>query len=247
MKEKYNPIGFLSNFSLKTIAIIAMTFDHIGYLLFPKITLFRIIGRIAFPILAYLIAEGCRYTKNKLKRFLTMFIISIAYLIFYYIYTKEIYGSIFMSFSFAIFFIFLLMDIKKSLVNKKYLLSSILIVLFSTFLYCAYLLFEKISIDYGFLGMLVPVFVSLFDFKDLNVPDLLKKLDCLWVKVICFAIGLSLVCIKPNLGDIQFYSFVAVAFILLYNGKNGYSGFKYGFYIYYPVHLLVLEVINSII
>ncbi len=63
MEKNYNPIGFISNFSLKIIACIAMTIDHIGYLLFPNIIVFRIIGRLAFPILAYLIAEGCKYTK----------------------------------------------------------------------------------------------------------------------------------------------------------------------------------------
>ena len=117
-----------------------MTIDHIGYLLFPNIIVFRIIGRLAFPILAYLIAEGCKYTKNKLKRFLLMFIIGIAYLVFYYIYSKKVLGSIFMSFSFAIFFIFLLTDIKKMIAKKKYFISICLTILFSCFLYFAYLL-----------------------------------------------------------------------------------------------------------
>jgi len=42
-----------------------MTVDHLGFILFPSLIILRIIGRIAFPIFAYMIAEGCRYTKNE--------------------------------------------------------------------------------------------------------------------------------------------------------------------------------------
>ena len=51
--------GIFSNNVLKIIACITMLIDHMGVLLFPKITILRIIGRIAFPIFAFLLAEGC--------------------------------------------------------------------------------------------------------------------------------------------------------------------------------------------
>ena len=243
--KKYNPIGFLSNFSLKIIA--AMTIDHIGYMFFPEVMIFRIIGRIAFPLFAFLIAEGCSYTKNKLKRFLTMLIVGIVYFIAYYIYTKELYGSIFMTFTFSIFFIFLLYDIKKMFVNKKYLISILLCLLFGCSLYLSYLLFNLIHIDYTFYGMLVPVFISLFDFRNLDVPKFLKKLDCLWIKLLCLALALFILCIYFKLLNVQQYCMLSLVFILFYNGKLGIKGTKYGFYIYYPVHMLLLEGLNYII
>ena len=55
----------LSNDRLKIIAAAAMLIDHIGAYLLPQVRILRIIGRIAFPIFAFMIAEGCRYTKNK--------------------------------------------------------------------------------------------------------------------------------------------------------------------------------------
>ena len=64
-KRKFN-IG-ISASQLKKIALITMILDHMGLLLFPQTQIFRIIGRISFPIYAFLIAEGCRYTKNKYK------------------------------------------------------------------------------------------------------------------------------------------------------------------------------------
>ena len=55
---------------VKIIAIIAMTIDHITWMIYPgypkeiiPITL-HIIGRIACPIMCYFIAEGYHYTKN---------------------------------------------------------------------------------------------------------------------------------------------------------------------------------------
>ena len=60
--------GINSNM-LKTIAVIAMVIDHIGFYFSPYLnhTLYivcRIIGRIAMPIFTYLIVQGFFHTKN---------------------------------------------------------------------------------------------------------------------------------------------------------------------------------------
>ena len=55
----------MSLFVLKCIAVIAMLIDHIGLIFFPHLLVFRLIGRLAFPIFAWTIANGYRYTKNK--------------------------------------------------------------------------------------------------------------------------------------------------------------------------------------
>lgn len=52
-----------SNF-FKIVAMITMLIDHVGYLFFPNIIMFRIIGRIAFPLFAYLLVTGFLHTKN---------------------------------------------------------------------------------------------------------------------------------------------------------------------------------------
>ena len=59
----------LTNNQLKIIAMISMLIDHIGVAMFPNVMILRIIGRLAFPIFAYMIAEGCFYTKNKARYF----------------------------------------------------------------------------------------------------------------------------------------------------------------------------------
>ena len=63
--------------------------------------------------------------------------------------------------------------------------------------------------------------------------------------------GLMVLFQLANLGVYQFfhpnslemYSFVAILLILLYNGKRGYN-VKYLFYVFYPLHLLILYILS---
>ena len=59
----------LTSFQLKWIAIFSMAVDHTGALLFPEAMWMRGIGRLAFPIFAFLLAEGYYHTHD-VKRYL---------------------------------------------------------------------------------------------------------------------------------------------------------------------------------
>ena len=59
-------VSFTNN-QLKIIAVASMLLDHVGTELFPQVTLLRIIGRLAFPVFSFMIAEGCFYTIDKKK------------------------------------------------------------------------------------------------------------------------------------------------------------------------------------
>ena len=49
---------FLSGNALKLLAALFMTIDHVGVLLLPHVIVLRILGRLALPIFAFMIAEG---------------------------------------------------------------------------------------------------------------------------------------------------------------------------------------------
>ena len=76
----------LTNNQLKIIAMISMLIDHVGVVLFPKLKILRIIGRLAFPIFAYMIAEGCQYTRNRFKYLLIIAGMGITYQVVYFIF-----------------------------------------------------------------------------------------------------------------------------------------------------------------
>ena len=61
----------LDGFTLKLIALLSMTIDHIGVFFYLD-SGWRIVGRLAFPIFAFLLTEGYRHTHNRKKHFLTI-------------------------------------------------------------------------------------------------------------------------------------------------------------------------------
>ena len=66
----------MSGSALKVIAVLSMVADHSAYYLMEHGTLLyevmRCFGRIAFPVFAFLIAEGFRHTRNRMKYFLQL-------------------------------------------------------------------------------------------------------------------------------------------------------------------------------
>lgn len=93
----------LNAYQLKWIALITMTIDHIGYFIFPDQLWIRMIGRIAFPIFAFLVANSYRYTKNKKRYALTMLGFALAVLFIPSIWGYELPANIF----FTLFFGFM--------------------------------------------------------------------------------------------------------------------------------------------
>ena len=100
--------GVLSGNQLKIVALVAMTCDHIGKSIFPKCEILQIVGRIAFPIFAYMIAEGCRYTCNRKKHLLQVALVAFLCQIVYYGLEKSLFQCILVTFSLSIGMIYVI-------------------------------------------------------------------------------------------------------------------------------------------
>lgn len=57
----------ISRTGLKGLAAASMVVDHVGVVLLPQLWLLRCVGRLAFPIYAFFLAQGFRYTKSRAR------------------------------------------------------------------------------------------------------------------------------------------------------------------------------------
>ena len=218
--------GILNGNHLKLIAAFTMLLDHAGILLFPRVRLLRILGGLAYPIFAFMIAEGCRYTKNRLRYFLMVFGLGVGCQLVYAIVGGAAYLNILLTFSLSILLIYALQESYRAENGKKEFLWS---ALFAVGFLAAYGLQRIITMDYGFWGVMVPVFVSFAHLR--KFPH--------WASVLL--LGLGLVLLGADMGGIQHYALLVLPLLLLYNGQRGKYRMKYFFYIFYPVHLAVLQ------
>ncbi len=222
----------LTGNQLKIIALISMTLDHVGVELLPQFEILRIIGRIAFPIFAFMISEGCRYTKNRKKYLLLMSSLAVIFQIVYFVATRSLYQCVLVTFSFAIglIYIFDYTCKRKSFFSVSILIFYLCALLFVCRILPLFLIDFYFSIDYGFFGILLPLCIY--------IGKTHKQ------KLVMLTVGLIILAI--DLGDFQPYSLITVCFLALYNGKRGKRNMKYLFYFYYPLHLIIIYAVGFI-
>lgn len=240
-------LRFLSGNALKLIAAVCMLIDHIGFIFFPYDMTFRIIGRIALPIFSFMLAEGCRYTRNKTKHFLLLFALAVVCQVVYFIAEGSLFMSVLVAFSIATVCIYALQAAQKAFIEKKLVHGILFSLLFGGLVTGTYFLNQFVEIDGGFWGCMLPVMISLIDFK--RIPALAKKefLEQA-LRVLMLAIGLIFLSFwQRNNLPVQWYSLFSVILLLCYSGKKGKWKMKYFFYVFYPAHMALLYGISILI
>ena len=233
----------MSNFTLKIIALSAMVVDHVGHVFI--FSALRYIGRIAFPLYAFLIGEGCRHTSNIKKYLSRLFVFAIISEIPFDLLRstrrgipiREFSDIIDMSAQNVFFTLFLgALSIAVYLHVKKTAGEGLALIigLFAAFI-CAYAA-AFIRSDYGFAGVLI---IALPAIAAEAFP--LKK----WRKLVNIAVMAFCLTLIYDI-NMQFgfllASFASLTFILIYNGKKG-RPIKWAFYLAYPVHMVMLFLI----
>ena len=236
----------LSAMTLKYIAMATMLVDHMGYVLFPWILWLRCVGRIAFPIFAFQIAEGCIRTHDR-RRYALRLLLNLGI-------TRpderaavrENYHRFCAAIGADVTSLVMTHQVHEDTIRQAtradVLLAGALVcwvadwaqrtpdalhLLAATAAFAgAFWLLEVCHTDYGGWGM---VLILLFHLSRGN-------------RLIQLA-GLAVFCVASVGGvSIELYALVSLAFIWLYDGRRGYCSrpIQWLCYAFYPVHLLFL-------
>ena len=225
----------MSNSDLKIIAIGSMLIDHIGAILFPNIIVFRMFGRLAFPIFAFLLVEGFFRTQNA-KMYLTR--LGMYALLAEIPFDLAVKGVWFELTHQNIFFT-LFLGLSAIMIYDRYKDTKRL----PSYIFVAAIAVISIGIgaDYGVLGI-ATIFIF-YLYRDEKSRALISVAGLHIFYGISVAYGVPSGFVWPN--AIQALAAVSMLFIARYNGQRG-LGLKYTFYLFYPAHLLVLYGISRL-
>lgn len=216
----------MSRFQLKILAIVTMLIDHTGAILFPHILIFRMIGRLSFPIFAYLISEGLLHTSNVKKYMLRLLLFA---LISEVPFDLAFQGAIYYPQKQNIFFTLFLGLAAIAFLREYFTKNSVMAVAFAV----AMAFFAEIlHTDYGWFG--VAVVILFYIYKN-------NRVGC----VIAFVLLVAVYSLSYSL--LEFFSVLSIVPILLYSGQKGRWSWKYFFYAFYPVHLLLLYFLHTVV
>ena len=218
----------LTGNQLKILAMFAMTCDHVGMQIFPNLWWLRIIGRLAMPIYAYMIAEGCRHTRDRKTYLLRLLGMGALCQGVYLVAMGSVYQCILITFSLSVIYIGLYDAVEQdpAFGNRLRLGLYTGLVFFLCTVLPDLLPSTDFEIDYGLPGVLLPLLIYGAGTKGL-------------------LLGLALVALKY--GGVQWLAFLAVPLLLAYNGQRGKANIGKLFYWYYPVHLVVIYGISLFI
>ena len=267
-------LNILSAFYLKIIAMVTMIFDHIGAIILYHYSIndpssflallyqpFRIIGRFSFIILAFLIVDGVKYTSNKIKYLLRLFILALVMTLGELFFTKSYSGN-----PITTLFLGALTLVLLNL-PKFYKMTALIP--------CIYVILSDLDVipfknEYGIYGFFLILgfylcqigakfFISYY--SSLNGLDeeifvnekIIHKyrmiISCLFI----FTYNLAWYLIYPTWNNVplidmslQIYSTFAIIPLFIYSGKRGYNSkwFLYGCYIFFPIHILIIYFVS---
>ena len=234
------PFGGLTSNMLRILAMAFMICDHLWAKVVPGNDWMTYVGRMTFPIFAFMISEGFIHTSNLKKyilRLLAFAVISeIPFNLFYggswfYPYHQNVMFTLL----FGLLAIMLIDKAKKNRDAKTIVKSALLVILLGIASFICF-------VDYGFWGFLIIIMFYLF-----------RNFPFAWLAQLA-----AMVIINCELFEGQFiivdlfgksFEFATQGFavfslipIWLYGGRKGKSSkiMQYGFYAFYPLHMIII-------
>lgn len=234
------PFGGLTSNMLRILAMAFMICDHLWAKVVPGNDWMTYVGRMTFPIFAFMISEGFIHTSNLKKyilRLLGFAIVSeIPFNLFYggswfYPYHQNVMFTLL----FGLLAIMLIDKAKKNPNVKTIVKTVLLLILLGIASFIGF-------VDYGFWGFLTVVMFYLF-----------RSFPFAWVAQLVAMLLMNLILFEGQqipleiFGETHYiatqgFAVFSLIPIWLYGGRKGRSSkiMQYGFYAFYPVHMILI-------
>ena len=215
---------------LKLLACVTMLLDHIGAVFVPGYGL-RIVGRLAFPIYCFLLAEGVRHTHNPARYGLRLGS-----------------GAALSELPFELLF-FGCMTVEHQSVMVTLLLGFLALWWAGKMgnylvpLAVCFVAAEWLGTDYGGWGVAMIVLFGATEGRRFA-----RLIQTLGLAVICWFIGGMTISLGLVRMPIEMFAVTAMIPICLYSGRKATRSraVQWAFYLFYPMHLLVLLLIDRL-
>lgn len=209
---------------LKLIACVTMLIDHIGAALTGAVWM-RVVGRLAFPIYCFLLAEGVAHTRNPKRYGLRLLI---GALLAEIPFDLLFYGQL--TWDHQSVMVTLLLGFLYAMAARQAKGLGVKLILSIPFIWAA----EFLRTDYGGDGVAM---IALFLLSQ-EVPH----------KRLVQAVGLTVICFHLGGASVQMAALAALVPIFCYSGRKATANIwvQRGFYLFYPIHLLALYLIRRL-
>ncbi len=237
----------LSSFSLHLLAMGLMLCDHLWATIIPGNSWMTWLGRLSFPIFAFLVAEGYGHTRSYPRYVRRMLLFALlAELPFNLMYT----GSWIFPFHQNVLWTFLISLAAIHQIDRfRTKFPSWLAILLGSLVAAAACLCAMLTMtDYGGYGVATVLLFYLFPGRNwkMRTCQLIGMYWIHWELMGSMTVPVSLLGMTVELPQ-QGASILALIPIWCYQGRQGYhSKFsQYSFYAFYPLHMLILGLLSQ--
>nr|WP_325298294.1 TraX family protein [uncultured Dysosmobacter sp.] len=239
----HRPFGGISANQLRCLAMFLMLLDHLWATLVPGNFWMTYAGRLAFPIFAFQISEGFFHTSDR-KRYAMRLL---AFALLSEIPFDLLYGStVFYPFHQNVLFTLLLGLLAISAIDRARRERSAKTALRAALVLPGTLLLSIVGmVDYGWRGMLTVV--AFYALRGFPGAWLAQAAAMILLNIVGFQ-GLLISLLGWEFPT-QGFAVLALLPIWLYNGRPGRKSraLQYGSYAFYPVHMLILYLLFSLL
>lgn len=216
----------MTSFVIKIIACFTMVLDHIKYAI-PSTNNFVTVylGRLSFPLFAFLISEGFTHTSNLKKYYKRLLLFGVVSQIPFMLFRTLTGEWKLLNIMFTLLLGLMCITIYEKESRKWISIPAVIIIsIFG----------DLINVDYSWFGVLLVFLIHLLKNK-----KVLLVITCSIVTFIFYYTLYGSIIFELKYLLLVICTMLSFGFIMTYNGKQGKKMKKF-FYWFYPIHMLVV-------